>query len=52
MDVGMVQKELVTQKEIMVIPNPPPFLREGDEIAFTVKIVNLRIKRKKQDPFN
>ena len=31
----------VTQKELMVIPNPPRFLREGDEIIFSSKIANL-----------
>ncbi|MBP9600701.1 MAG: carboxypeptidase-like regulatory domain-containing protein, partial [Lutibacter sp.] len=31
----------VTQKELMVLPNPPRFLREGDEIIFSSKISNL-----------
>ncbi len=31
----------VTQKELMVLPNPPRFLREGDEIVFSSKISNL-----------
>ncbi len=35
------QKEVVTQKELMVMPNPPRFLREGDEIEFTAKVSNL-----------
>ncbi len=34
-------REVVTQKELMVVPNPPRFLREGDEIEFTAKVVNL-----------
>jgi len=34
-------KEIVTQKELMVQPNPPRFLREGDQISFTAKISNL-----------
>jgi uncharacterized protein YfaS (alpha-2-macroglobulin family) len=34
-------KEVVTQKELMVIPNPPRFLREGDEIEFSAKVSNL-----------
>jgi hypothetical protein len=33
--------ETVTQKELMLIPNPPRFLREGDRIVFQTKIVNL-----------
>uniref|UniRef100_UPI003563F005 carboxypeptidase-like regulatory domain-containing protein n=1 Tax=Lutibacter sp. TaxID=1925666 RepID=UPI003563F005 len=35
----------VTQKELMVIPNPPRFLREGDEIVFSSKIANLSDKK-------
>jgi uncharacterized protein YfaS (alpha-2-macroglobulin family) len=34
-------KEVVTQKELMVIANPPRFLREGDEIEFSAKVSNL-----------
>ncbi len=33
--------ETVTQKELMVIPNAPRFLREGDEINISTKIANL-----------
>ncbi|WP_179005232.1 alpha-2-macroglobulin family protein [Winogradskyella forsetii] len=38
------QLETVTQKELMVIPNAPRFLREGDEIVITTKIANLTNK--------
>ncbi|MCE7058488.1 alpha-2-macroglobulin [Dyadobacter sp. CY343] len=38
---GYSTKEIVTQKELMVQPNAPRFLREGDRILFPVKIVNL-----------
>ncbi|TBN01416.1 alpha-2-macroglobulin [Hyunsoonleella flava] len=31
----------VTQKELMVIPNAPRFLREGDDIVISTKIANL-----------
>lgn len=31
----------VTQKELMVLPNPPRFLREGDVITISSKISNL-----------
>ncbi len=34
-------KEIVTQKELMVQPNAPRFLREGDQISFTAKVSNL-----------
>ncbi len=36
--------ETVTQKELMVIPNAPRFLREGDEIIISTKIANLTKK--------
>ncbi|RMF28212.1 MAG: alpha-2-macroglobulin, partial [Bacteroidetes bacterium] len=39
--VGTSLREVVTQKELMVLPNPPRFFREGDEIEFTAKVVNL-----------
>ncbi|HJS55946.1 MAG TPA: alpha-2-macroglobulin family protein, partial [Chitinophagaceae bacterium] len=38
---GYSSKEIITQKELMVQPNPPRFLREGDKIEFSTKIVNL-----------
>ncbi|MCW5921122.1 MAG: alpha-2-macroglobulin [Saprospiraceae bacterium] len=34
-------KEVVTQKELMVLANPPRFLRAGDEIEFSAKVSNL-----------
>ncbi|PWH84554.1 alpha-2-macroglobulin [Algibacter marinivivus] len=34
----------VTQKELMVIPNAPRFLREGDDITISTKIANLTEK--------
>ncbi len=41
---GLSQKELITQKELMVQPNAPRFLRQGDRMEFTAKIVNLSDK--------
>ena len=38
---GLIQKEVVTQKQLMVFPNPPRFFREGDTIAFQIKATNL-----------
>jgi hypothetical protein len=37
---GMVTGKTVTQKDLMVQPNPPRFLREGDALEFTVKVSN------------
>ncbi len=45
-DMASATKQLtaVTQKELMVLPNPPRFLREGDRITFASKIANLTDK--------
>ena len=37
---GFFEGGAVTSKDIMVRPNPPRFVREGDEIEFTVKVLN------------
>ncbi len=44
---GSSIKEIVTQKELMVQPNAPRFLREGDRMEFSSKIVNLTDKELK-----
>lgn len=41
MQIGHFTKEVVTQKELMVMPNLPRFLRGGDQIAISSKIINL-----------
>lgn len=38
---AQVTLQTITQKELMVIPNAPRFLREGDEIVISTKIANL-----------
>lgn len=38
---GYIQEEVVTQKELMVMPNAPRFFREGDKMTFTAKVSNL-----------
>ena len=42
-DVKYATKSLqtITQKELMVVPNAPRFLREGDKIVLSAKITNL-----------
>ena len=37
---GFLDGHAVTAKDLMVQPNPPRFLREGDVIEFTVKVSN------------
>jgi len=37
---GYLEDKTVTAKDLMVEPNPPRFVREGDAIEFTVKVSN------------
>ncbi|NJB82080.1 alpha-2-macroglobulin family protein [Wenyingzhuangia aestuarii] len=41
LNTGVKSLTTVTQKQLMVTPNAPRFLREGDEITFSTKIANL-----------
>mgnify|MGYP001490992154 CR=1 FL=1 len=41
---GYSEKTIVTQKDLMVQPNAPRFLREGDRMDFSGKIVNMTDK--------
>ncbi len=41
---GRIDNELVTQKDLMVTPNPPRFFRENDRIWFSAKVSNLSDK--------
>ncbi|HEX6427859.1 MAG TPA: alpha-2-macroglobulin family protein, partial [Niastella sp.] len=41
---GYDEKTIVTQKDLMVQPNAPRFLREGDHMNFSGKIANLTDK--------
>jgi len=38
---GFTEKEIITQKDLMILPNLPRFFRESDEIEFSAKISNL-----------
>jgi uncharacterized protein YfaS (alpha-2-macroglobulin family) len=39
--IGYTEKEIITQKELMVQPNAPRFFRENDNMIFIAKISNL-----------
>ena len=41
---GFINEEIITQKDLMVIPNPPRFFRESDKMEFPVKVSNLSNK--------
>jgi hypothetical protein len=41
MEIGSLTQEFTTQKELMVMPNLPRFLRGGDHITISTKIINL-----------
>ncbi len=42
---GYLDGKAVTSKDLMVQPNPPRFVREGDMIEFTVKVSNQTTNR-------
>lgn len=42
--VGYAEKSVITQKDLMIIPNPPRFFREGDKMEFSAKVVNMTDK--------
>jgi len=37
---GRTQNEVITQKELMVVPNAPRFFRENDKMTFVAKLLN------------
>ncbi len=41
---AQTEKMVVTQKDLMIMPNAPRFLRQGDRITFTAKVSNLTDK--------
>ena len=41
---GLASKEIITQKDLMVQPNMPRFLRQGDQLELSAKIVNMTEK--------
>ncbi len=42
---AMLEKTLVTQKQLMITPNHPRFMREGDQIMYSIKLSNLSNKK-------
>ncbi len=55
---GTIQEDVVTQKDLMVVPNVPRFFREGDKITLSAKISNIskenlagRVQLSLIDPF-
>lgn len=40
-EVGYFETEIISQKEIMVMPNMPRFFRENDTITLSAKVVNM-----------
>jgi hypothetical protein len=41
LEYGTIEKEIVTHKDLMVFPNSPRFVRQGDTLIFSTKVVNL-----------
>lgn len=44
LQMGQLAGSVQTRKELMVQPNPPRFLREGDVLEFSVKVTNMTDK--------
>jgi uncharacterized protein YfaS (alpha-2-macroglobulin family) len=44
LEFAFTEKEIVTQKELMILPNAPRFLREGDKLEFAAKVSNISDK--------
>ncbi|NRA51488.1 MAG: alpha-2-macroglobulin, partial [Phaeodactylibacter sp.] len=38
---ALTEQEVVTQKQLMIEPNAPRFMRQGDKLVFTAKVSNL-----------
>ena len=45
LQIGIGEKSIVTQKDLMIQPNAPRFLRENDMVYFTAKVTNLSDKK-------
>lgn len=45
LQVGYAEKSILTQKDLMIQPNAPRFLRENDEYIFSARITNLSDKK-------
>ncbi|HQP03771.1 MAG TPA: alpha-2-macroglobulin family protein [Bacteroidales bacterium] len=43
--IGSLNKQIVTQKELMLMPNAPRFIRENDTLIFSAKISNISEKQ-------
>lgn len=41
LDYGVTEKEILTHKDLMVFLNSPRFVRQGDTLIFSAKVVNL-----------
>ena len=41
LEYGLIEKEVMTRKDLMVFPNAPRFVRQGDTVIFSAKVVSL-----------
>jgi uncharacterized protein YfaS (alpha-2-macroglobulin family) len=44
---GLISNSLVTQKELMIVPNAPRFFRESDQMTLSAKVSNISDKNLK-----
>ena len=40
MKYGMLTKEVISNKPLMVLPNLPRFMRQGDEVSVSTQVIN------------
>lgn len=40
MKYGMITKEVISSKPLMVVPNLPRFMRQGDEVSVSTQVIN------------
>ena len=40
MKYGMLTKEVISSKPLMVLPNLPRFMRQGDEVSVSTQVIN------------
>lgn len=40
LDYGLINKKVISQKELMVLPNYPSFVRNGDIVTWSTQIIN------------
>ena len=51
LQIGTTERSVVTQKSLMIQPNAPRYLREGDEVIMTARVTNMTDKKQSGSAF-